>query len=47
MTGNNYPDSPYSQGGKKFATQISPLFNLSQILGHIRHPFKIRDYTMQ
>ena len=26
--GNNYPDSPHSQGGIKFATQISPLLNL-------------------
>ena len=24
---NNYPDSPHSQGGMKFATQISPLLN--------------------
>ena len=29
LAGNNYyPDSPLSQGGMKFATQISPLLNL-------------------
>ena len=28
LAGNNYLDSPHSQGGKKFATQISPLLNL-------------------
>ena len=27
LAGNNYPDSPHSQGGMKFATQISPLLN--------------------
>ena len=27
--GNNYPDSPHSWGGMKFATQISPILNLS------------------
>ena len=25
----NYPDSPHSQGGMKFATQISPLLNFN------------------
>ena len=24
---DNYPDSPHSQGGMKFAAQISPLLN--------------------
>ena len=28
LAGNNYPYSPHSQGGTKFATQISPLLNL-------------------
>ena len=28
LAGNNYPASPHSQGGLKFATQISPLLNL-------------------
>ena len=28
LAGNNYPDSPPSKGGMKFATQISPLLNL-------------------
>ena len=28
LAGNNFPDSPHSQGGMKFATQISPLLNL-------------------
>ena len=27
LEGNNYPDSPRSQGVMKFATQISPLLN--------------------
>ena len=27
LAGNNYPDSPHSQGGIKFATQISPLLH--------------------
>ena len=27
LAGNNYPYSPRSQGGMKFATQISPLLN--------------------
>ena len=27
LPGNNYPDSHHSQGGMKFATQISPLLN--------------------
>ena len=27
LAGNNYPDSPHSQGGMKFAKQISPLLN--------------------
>ena len=27
LPGNNYPDLPHSQGGMKFATQISPLLN--------------------
>ena len=28
LEGNNYTDSHVSQGGMKFATQISPLLNL-------------------
>ena len=28
LAGNNYPDFPHSQGGRKFATQISPLLKL-------------------
>ena len=28
LAGNNYPKSPLSQGGMKFASQISPLLNL-------------------
>ena len=27
LAGNNYPNSPYLQGGMKFPTQISPLLN--------------------
>ena len=27
LAGNNSPKSPHSQGGMKFATQISPLLN--------------------
>ena len=27
LPGNNYPDSHHSQGGMKFATQLSPLLN--------------------
>ena len=27
LAGNNYPNLPHSQGGMKFATQISPLLN--------------------
>ena len=27
LLGNNYTDSPHSQGGMNFATQISPLLN--------------------
>ena len=27
LAGNIYPDLPHSQGGMKFATQISPLLN--------------------
>ena len=29
--GINYPDSPHSQGGMKFATRISPLLNLKDL----------------
>ena len=33
LAGNNYPDLPHSQGGRKFATQISPLLYFDQLLG--------------
>ena len=32
--GNNYHDSPNSQGGMKFATQISPLLNFKGLYFH-------------
>ena len=41
---NNYPDAHHSKGGMKFATQISPLLNLSWIMGQQSHPIKIGDY---
>ena len=34
--GNNYPDSPHSQGVGKFATQISPLLNFI-LLARVAH----------
>ena len=30
LAGNNYLNSPHSQGGMKFATQISPLLNFPE-----------------
>ena len=33
LAGNNQSDSPHSQGGMKFATQISPLLNYILLVG--------------
>ena len=37
LAGNNYSDSHHSQGGMKFATQISPLLNLANIFENSKY----------
>ena len=44
MAGNNYPDSPCSQGGMKFATQISPLLN--SVLSKLYGCYKVKVHTL-
>ena len=41
LAGYNYPASPYSQGGMKFATQISLLLNLQ--ISFIFYTFSLDD----
>ena len=50
LAGNNYPDSPHSQGGMKFATQISPLLNYQFNSNYIKfspHYFMILKFLLK